>query len=163
MLSDSWNPAVLSDSIRSGESGGGSALPTPAAGDAGKVLTVNSELEWAAASLPSTGVTYSTSEVDTGDKWVDNKPIYRKSFSGTAGTSSTTLQSAEGITIIKAEGFIYKTSGDNKLGVSLGGITSSTTWTLAVHVDASNNVCLMTSTDTDGGDYNATIYYTKNS
>ena len=49
------------------------------------------------------GVDYSTSEVDTGIKWIDGKSIYRKVINGTiseAGDMSITVEGASNITSI---------------------------------------------------------------
>lgn len=49
------------------------------------------------------GVDYSTSEVDTGVKWIDGKTIYRKVINGTiskAGDTSITVEGASEITSI---------------------------------------------------------------
>lgn len=49
------------------------------------------------------GVDYSTSEVDTGIKWIDGKTIYRKVINGTiseAGDTSITVEGASEITSI---------------------------------------------------------------
>lgn len=63
------------------------------------------------------GVDYSTSEVDTGIKWIDGKTIYRKVINGTiskAGDTSITVEGASEITsitplfIFETEDFIQK-------------------------------------------------------
>lgn len=79
---DTWNPAELNEAVKNA-SGVGNGLPAVDPSDEGKVLTVNSSGEWEAANLPSSGFVYSTNEVDTGDKWLDNSPIYCKVFTGT--------------------------------------------------------------------------------
>lgn len=68
----------------------GDKLPDVESTDEGKVLTVNSSGEWAAADPQSSGFNYSTNEVDTGDKWIDNTPIYCKVFTGTNVTFTDT-------------------------------------------------------------------------
>lgn len=65
-------------------------LPEVESTDEGKVLTVNSSGKWEADDLPSSGFNYSTNEVDTGDKWIDNTPIYCKVFTGTNVTFTGT-------------------------------------------------------------------------
>lgn len=58
---------------------------------------------------------YSTSEQDTGCKWIDGKPIYKKTVDIGALPNATTKTVAHGITnlglVIKAEGFASESSG----------------------------------------------------
>jgi len=61
---------------------------------------------------------YSTSEVLTGDTWIDGKPIYRRVYkttwcTGTAGTSIVKTETVDlGATeLIKLEGFISRADG----------------------------------------------------
>lgn len=134
-----------------------SQLPSVTGADNGNVLGVV-EGAWAKMAAPSGGLDYSTSEQDTGLKWIDNRPIYRKTYTGTAGTTSTVLEEASGILPINCNGFIVDSQG---LGVSIGGIANSSTWTMAVHVNAEGQLCLMTGTATNGGNYYVTVDYVK--
>lgn len=76
-MNDSTNVRVMADNIRKLEKmvkEAGSELPTPGAGDTGKILKVGSngyELATDYATL-----NYSTEEQDTGVKWIDGKSIY---------------------------------------------------------------------------------------
>lgn len=107
----------------------------------------------------SGGLDYSTEEQDTGLKWIDGSPIYQKSFTGVALTVAHTIMDATGIIPIRCDGWIRRSS--NNMGVSLGGITNSTTWTLALHIDSNNNLCVMAGNDTIGCTYYVTVYYIK--
>ena len=58
-----------------------SQLPAVESTDEGKVLTVNSSGEWAAADPSSSyNLDYSTSEKDTGIKWIDGSTLYEKTI-----------------------------------------------------------------------------------
>lgn len=65
-------------------------------------------------------ITFSSNEVNTGDKWVDGKPIYRVSFSGTTNASSDTTNVWCGITNVKEvvdiKGSINTTYGYTTIG-----------------------------------------------
>lgn len=63
---------------------------------------------------------YSTSEVNTGQKWIDGKAIYRKTFtvsnlSGSTSTNRVTFSNEETITgidlLVKGEGFVQTLDG----------------------------------------------------
>lgn len=57
----------------------GDKLPDVESTDEGKVLTVNSLGKWAAENPTSPyDLDYSTTEKDTGKKWIDGNAIYRK-------------------------------------------------------------------------------------
>lgn len=65
--------------------------------------------------------TYSTSEVDTGKKWIDGKPIYRKVFtySNVAIANNTSLEAIitsdpTKIDIVKMEGVFKHATGTNR-------------------------------------------------
>lgn len=58
-----------------------SVLPEVETTDEGKVLTVNSSGKWAPANPSSSyNLDYSTTEKDTGKKWIDGSPIYQKTY-----------------------------------------------------------------------------------
>lgn len=81
MIVDSTNPRVMADNIRelAANSGGGSDLPEVTADDDGKVLGVV-EGSWGKMDIPSEIVDYSTTEQDTGSKWIDGRPVYQKTY-----------------------------------------------------------------------------------
>lgn len=107
------------------------------------------------------GINYSTSEQDTGLTWIDGSEIYQKSYSGTASSSSNTIEASfTNKKIIEANGYITKSNG---MGISIGGLSNSTTWAFGVHIDNSNNLCVIVDNDTINGEYCITIRYIKTS
>lgn len=83
------NIKALSEQVsKLSSSGGGSGLPEVTAADNGKVLGVV-EGSWSKMDAPSGVVDYSTTEQDTGRKWVDGSPIYSKTYTGLTYSSSS--------------------------------------------------------------------------
>lgn len=109
------------------------------------------------------GVNYSTTEQDTGKKWINGETVYQRTFTGTVASGQISdIIEATGITIIDTECFVYGTTG---LGLSLGGIPSAGQWITALHVRDDNGtkkLALMPSTEMYGGTYYVTIKYIKN-
>lgn len=61
---------------------------------------------------------YSTNEVNTGKKWIDGKPIYRKVITGTTSTKDAAFNVAHGISnydimMIDNKSFVKSTGGGN--------------------------------------------------
>lgn len=63
----------------SGGGGGGSDLPDVTEADDGKILGVVNGA-WNKMDAPSGAIDYSTTEQNTGRKWIDGKDIYQKTF-----------------------------------------------------------------------------------
>ena len=116
MLTDSMNVGVIAENIKKLEAmvqEAGSELPTPEAGDVGKILKVGSDGYELAEEYSYTPPAYSsTDEVNTGRKWIDGKNIYCKSFSGNTPSESELLLDVGIVeTLIKIH-FVYSgTSG----------------------------------------------------
>ncbi len=70
------NIKALSEQVSKLSASGGSGLPDVTAADNGKVLGVV-EGSWSKMDAPSGGVNYSTTEQNTGRKWIDGKDIYQ--------------------------------------------------------------------------------------
>lgn len=81
-MNDSTNVRIIADNIRKLEKmvkEAGSELPTPGAGDTGKILKVGSDGYELATEYSYTPPAYSdTDEVETGRRWIDGKKIYEK-------------------------------------------------------------------------------------
>ena len=79
------------------------------------------------AGKTSFGGDYSTTEVNTGFKWIDGKTIYKRTFSFDRGTGTTyTLTIPSGIEdVIMVEGFIKATTGPNTIPLSYAGGSAS--------------------------------------
>ena len=59
---------------------------------AGDVLTWDGEEEeWTNMPIPSSQLDYSTTEQNTGKKWIDGRPIYQKTFYGASANSGANL------------------------------------------------------------------------
>ena len=71
------NIKALSEQVSKLSSSGGSGLPDVTAADNGKVLGVVKG-SWNKMDAPSGGVNYSTTEQNTGLKWIDGKDIFQK-------------------------------------------------------------------------------------
>lgn len=88
--------------------------PLPAvtgAADEGKVLTVNSSGEWVPVNPSSSyNLDYSTTEKDTGKKWIDGRPIYSKVFNQSGMYLSTSYSYTgweySGDNVISSVGFL---------------------------------------------------------
>ena len=97
---------------------------------------------------------YSTDEINTGRTWIDGKPIYRKSFSGTSIPSDKIIGSVTNCDgVVSILGTIKNSADGNWLPVSYSGVVYCL-------VRANNTVYL------DGGNYTAskylvTVEYTK--
>lgn len=92
MLPESKNIQTIADNIRLLENQINALdveIPPHASTDSGKVLSVDSDgdLEWR-DETPYIPPSYSTEEVNTGQKWIDGKDIYRKVYTGTLPTFS---------------------------------------------------------------------------
>lgn len=96
------NIKSLSEQVSKLSASGGSGLPDVTAADDGKVLGVV-EGSWSKMDAPSGGVDYSSTEQNTGRKWIDGKPIYCKVIDNLSiNVTSTTQWTTTDITIANA-------------------------------------------------------------
>ena len=91
-------------------------LPSYSSSDDGKILGVdsNGDLEWRGEAGGS--FDYSTSEVDTGQKWTDGSTIYAKTFidAGNTGHTLTITTNLSNVSkIIKIEGTVERPDNHN--------------------------------------------------
>lgn len=106
--------------------------------------------------------TYSTSEVATGEKWVDGKTIYRKTINFGAlpnSTSKTVNHSISNLSyVIKMD--CVATNGTNFLGIPRAAISAPEQFNIEIYAHTTG---VRIQTGSDRSDYNAyvTMYYTK--
>lgn len=109
-------------------------------------------------------VNYSTSEVDTGAKWIDGKTIYKKTVHIPNTGTGSTVTIAHGISnynhAIKFEGAIVATSGQDW---PIPQKQADTGATIAVRADATNIYVNASANLTNGASGYVTLYYTKSS
>lgn len=129
-----------------------SAPSSPATGDI-----------WIDTSI-STG-NYSTSEADTGFKWIDGKTIYKKTFTGTLTASAsvrliTTISSFPSVeTMVKAEGWFN--GGSEIVVFGSTHVSSSGTINRAMAIRGDNQLVTWSDSARTNAPYAFTIYYTK--
>lgn len=131
----------------------------------GDTLPIGSEIDYTGSSVPAGWeevADYSTNEVNTGKKWIDGKPIYRKCYSGNTGNDNISIDS--GITnidqIILLDGMINDTV--YSLSMKCGGYLDGTNnYSFLYYIKNTNKInCAMPSV-WYGGTYTFIIEYTK--
>lgn len=108
---------------------------------------------------------YSTSEVDTGVKWIDGQPIYRRVFTGNYNTNDTlTLMNNFTGKIINFEGYIEYTSGSKGWYCIGGNISKGDLETNMVYQrksDSTMRLWLTGANISTSSQYAVTVYYVK--
>ena len=101
------------------------------------------------------GIDYSTTEQDTGLKWIDGKPIYQKTFSlaFTSNFLSVDLTALNIDSVVKIEGGVCDSSG----GYIPFGYENAT----SIYTASSTTMSVNNSYNGSRPNGNATIYYTK--
>lgn len=107
---------------------------------------------------------YSTNEVNTGRKWIDGKPIYRKTVSFGALPNSAQKQVAHGITNV--EYFVrFDAMSRSATGTTFSlpwvNNTNSTSGQISLHLDATNINIFATTDRTSLTTTFVTLEYTK--
>lgn len=106
---------------------------------------------------------YSTSEINTGAKWIDGSAIYKKTVSIGALPNATTKDVAHGISnlskVIKIEGYSYRPSNPQFFSFSFASTTAA--YSVGAYVTGPN-ITVRTGIDrTDFTETYVTLYYTK--
>jgi hypothetical protein len=156
-MNDSTNVRVIADNIRKLEKmvkEAGSELPNPGAGDTGKILKVGSGGYELATDYAT--VDYSTSETNTGRKWIDGREVFFIVISGTFPEITTTTTELIGtidtdLEIIDAEAVVHKTNNQ------------ATKTSFAINYTKSSGEVTMGSVTTaySEGEYICLVYYVK--
>ena len=110
---------------------------------------------------------YSTSEQDTGCKWIDGKKIYKKTFTGTynsAANTTTNIFTFSGVSdLVDAKGWIADLDAKVAFGTAHRAGTSLILDSAAFLVDTNVIVRSFNNTEYTGNNmsYAVTLYYTK--
>lgn len=118
-----------------------------------------------AVTAPKTdfGGDYSTSEVNTGFKWVDGKDIYKKTINfGSLPNSGATKNVAHGITNLENVVHMFGTATDGTTIIPLPHATTNTGFLVQLQV-TSTNVTIMSAANRTSSTGYVTLYYTKTS
>lgn len=109
---------------------------------------------------------YSTTEINTGAKWIDGSPIYKKTIDFGALPNNTTKYVAHGITnfnlITKIEGIAAEQSGANPATFPIPHTSLTSGASVETYVNT-NNVFITTGSDRSDWNGYITLYYTKSS
>lgn len=109
----------------------------------------------------SAAVDYSTTEQPTGQKWIDGKDIYFKTYEIQALPNATTTRTPTGLTnldkVVKIEGMAYGNSTHNPLPF----VSTSAQYSIECWVDDSANIVLTSSSNYSAYNGVVTLYYTK--
>lgn len=142
----------------SGAAGTAGYVPTPAAGDQGKVLT-------GAGTWTDLSGSYSTSEQATPFTWIDGSTIYKKTVDVGTLPNNSAKSVAHGVTglnnVVKIEGTI-KASWGTQYCLPTVYDSDGTVYNTYVGVDATN-ITIGTKGDNTSKTGYVTIYYTKSS
>jgi len=176
-----WNNGQLVVKINNkvvieGLSGQYRGAPLPV--KAGDVITITWSGSWTGAGCyfippqailpPLVNMNYSTTEIDTGKKWIDGKTIYRQVFTGTitAASNVTNVQNNLGTGIDKVIdcGGFFSTASGIKRAVGTTQSNDGTTITITSMVAAQSGVLYLHSKDDQArtnSPYEIWVEYTK--
>lgn len=144
-----------------------SDLPSYPSEDGTKVLTATTksgETSLSYEEVESGMLDYSTEEQATGQKWIDGKEIYRKTFAS-VGSFTSPISIAHGIsnidTIVNKNGTLYYGSTYHAISIDHAETGNS----VAHSIINSDNIVLNYGSDYSGvnaiSKYDVTLYYTK--
>lgn len=131
----------------------------------GDTLPIGSEIDYTGSSVPAGWeevADYSINEINTGKKWIDGKPIYRKCYSGNTGNDNISIDS--GITnlnqIISLDGMIN--DADYGLSMKCGGyLDGNNNYSFLYYVWNTNKINCYMASAWMRGTYTFIIEYTK--
>lgn len=133
--------------------------PDFSSAEAGKILAVDSdgELEWKTEQV-YTPPAYSTTEVNTGQKWLDGNDIYAKTYTGTTVSTRDTIDSFTGKNLVNITGNTKINYSGTDYVFSLPGYPGDQNPLRAVAFILDGSLVLDASV---GVVYSITVYYTK--
>lgn len=135
-MNDSTNIRIIADNIKKLDS---------------RSSNLEKDFETAAAKIPKD---YSTTEVETGLKWINDKTIFQKVLTGTTATEGSVTVAIDFDDIIDFSGFVKSTAGVYAPAVHI----------LQMYGNATKTGLVIPATTTalyQGTDYFIIIYYTK--
>lgn len=112
---------------------------------------------------------YSTSEINTGAKWIDDSAIYKKTISTGTLPNATEKNVAHNISnlsrVIKIEGYAYRSSDGKCIPVPFPGVVNSSTAGYSIDTSVVNgSIRIVSQMDFSGfTESYITLYYTKSS
>ena len=127
-------------------------------------MPVGSQVEFTGSTIPTGWEEvndYSTTEMDTGKKWIDGKSIYRIVFTGTTSSSQNYVSNTLSFdTIVNTSGYIVNGTCNNMLGLYL----PDTPTYVGCYGDKQNSlIYLHYSNDLKSKSYTIIVEYTKSS
>ena len=140
-MTDSTNPRIIADNIKT--------LNARSLGTEAEIETISDAIE----ALGS----YSTTEENTGKKWIDNSDIYRKVFYIESLPNATTVSLNHGITNLKD---VFKLEAVAQATVGKSGLPFPYATTLLVRYTATE-IAITASGDSSDQSAYITIEYTK--
>ena len=143
-------------------------VPAPTVADAGKFLKADGTWGTAggATNVVQTTGSYSTSEVDTGDTWIDGSHIYKKTVNTGALPNAAVATTPHNITnlskVIEMKGYAYRSTDGKFIPLPFPSLsTADTSVDMSV---VSGNIRLYTAADLSAfAESYVTLYYTKSS
>lgn len=137
-----------------------SQLPSVTTSDEGSILTVNSSGEWAKGNPIGGGLDYSTTEQNTGIKWIDGKEIYQRTFEQSVGQ---TLSADIDISTLDVDNIIdMEIFGNGVSQAWYGDFYDSGSTRSRVYYNKASSLISIRVGGSNEGTFYITIRYTKN-
>ena len=147
-----WNPAIIGEELEALKASTSAGIKA----NADDIEALETEAEALEDKIEALG-SYSTTEFDTGKKWIDNSPIYSKTFYIESLPNSTSTSFTHGITNL---GIIVGWQGFAQVGTNVSGrpIPSSNTLLCTV---TNTEIRIITTSDLSAQSGYITMEYTK--